>query len=122
VKKKSPEKSFTATDRYTIKLPGGKRDLTIENTLSGIENDFVNVLSRIRRRQNLNLPDRARLCLFVAAMHTRTIAMGEHWRKRKRIFTTWSSRWKKPMGGADQVDSDSGISGEGPSTYDRNGN
>src|SRR5271156_433353 len=88
-KKKSPEKSFTSTDRYTIKLPSGERDLIIENTLGGIENDFVNELVRIRRRQQLNLHDKARLCLFVAAMHTRTIAMGEHWREQnKRLHET----------------------------------
>jgi hypothetical protein len=88
-KKNSPEKSFISTDRYAIKLPSGERDLVIENTLGGIENDFVNVLSRIRRRHNLNLLDKARLCLFVAAMHTRTIAMGEHWREQnKRLHET----------------------------------
>ncbi len=79
-KNKSPEKSFTATDRYTIKMPGGGRNLIIENTLSGVENDFVSVLSRIRRQERLNLQDRVRLCLFVAAMQARTMAMGEHWR------------------------------------------
>jgi|SRR5208283_3337295 len=42
-KKKSPEKSFTATDRYTINLPSGERNLVIEDTLSGIENAFVNI-------------------------------------------------------------------------------
>jgi hypothetical protein len=83
-KKKSPEKSFISTDRYTIKLPSGERDLIIENTLGGIENDFVNQLLRIRRRQQLSLHDKARLCLFVAAMHTRTIAMGEHWREQNQ--------------------------------------
>src|SRR5271154_1666862 len=88
-KKKSPEKSFTATDRYTIKLPSGERNLVVENTLSGIENDFVSVLARIRRGEKLNLLDRARLCLFVAAMHTRTMAMGEHWRKQnERLHET----------------------------------
>src|SRR5207244_1156745 len=80
-KNKSPEKSFTATDRYTIEMPNGDRNLVIENTLAGIENDFVRVLSRIRARQTLNAFDRARLCFFVAAMHTRTIAMGEHWKE-----------------------------------------
>lgn len=78
--KKSPEKSFVATDKYTIKLPSGGRSLIIENTLGGIESDFVGVLFRIRRLQRLNPLDRARLCLFVAATHLRTVAMGEHWK------------------------------------------
>jgi hypothetical protein len=51
VKRNSPEKSFTSTDRYTIKLPSCKRDLIIESALGGIENDPVNVLPRIRRCQ-----------------------------------------------------------------------
>ncbi len=79
--KKSPEKSFVASDRYTVKLPNGERNLVIEQTLSGIENDFVRVLTRIRRREKLTAHDRARLCVFAAAMHTRTLAMGDHWKK-----------------------------------------
>jgi hypothetical protein len=80
-KNKSPEKSFTATDNYTIKMPNGDRNLVIENTLAGIESQFVSVLGRIQRRERLTPLDKARLCLFTAAMHTRTIAMGEHWKE-----------------------------------------
>lgn len=79
-KKKSPEKSFTASDRYTLKMPNGDRHMVIETTLSRIENDFMQVLAHIRRRENLTPLDRARLCIFTAAMHTRTIAMGDLWR------------------------------------------
>ena len=80
-KKKSPEKSFTANNRYTITMPNGDRNLVIENTLGGIESQFVNVLVRIRRREQLTPRDKAHLCLFTAAMHTRAIAMGEHWKE-----------------------------------------
>lgn len=83
-KRKSPEKSFAATDKYTIKLATGERNLIIEDTLAGIESDFVSVLSRIRRHASLSSSDRARLCIFAAAMHTRTTAMGEHWKKQQR--------------------------------------
>jgi hypothetical protein len=83
-KRKSPEKSFTATDKYTMKFPDGERNLIIEDTLAGVEDAFVRVLKRIERRENLDASDRARLCLFTAAMHTRTIAMGE----RMRDFLT----------------------------------
>jgi hypothetical protein len=79
--RRSPEKSFTENDRYTIKLPNGDRDLTLENTLGGIESDFIRVLTRIRRQRPLNAVDRAKLCAFTAAMHTRTIAMGDHWKR-----------------------------------------
>lgn len=77
-KKKSPEKSFRANNQYTITMPNGDRNLVIENTLGGIETQFVNVLGRIRRREPLTPRERAHLCLFTAAMHTRAIAMGEH--------------------------------------------
>jgi Protein of unknown function (DUF4238) len=80
-KNKSPEKSFTASNRYTITMPNGDRNLVIENTLGGIENQFVGVLGRVRRREHLTPRDRAHLCLFTAAMHTRSIAMGEHWKE-----------------------------------------
>lgn len=78
--RKSPEKSFTATDRYTVKLPDGTRDLTLENTLADIESHFVNLLPKIIRQQPLQSIDRAYLCLFAAAMFSRTKKMGEHWR------------------------------------------
>jgi hypothetical protein len=61
-------------------MPNGDRNLVIEDTLAGIENHFVNVVGRIRRRERLTPLDKARLCLFTAAMHTRSVAMGEHWR------------------------------------------
>jgi hypothetical protein len=78
---KAPEKSFTATDRYTIKLPTGEKDLTVENTLAGLENAFVSVRVKIEKRQDLTEEDRAILCLFAAAMKSRTRRAGDHWQK-----------------------------------------
>jgi hypothetical protein len=80
--KRSPKKSFTATDMYTIELPNGDRNLAIEDTLAKVETDFVAVLSKVRKRQKLDATDRARLCIFSAAMHTRTVSMGRHWKKQ----------------------------------------
>jgi len=80
--KRSPEKSFTATDKYTIRLEDGRRNLVIENTLEKIESEFVRVLRKVRRRERLSASDRARLCVFAAAMHSRSNAMGEHWKKQ----------------------------------------
>src|SRR6266850_5447717 len=82
VTKRSPEKSFRATDKYTIRLPNGKRNLVIENTLGRIETNFVRVLPKLRKREKLNAIDRAHLCVFAAAMHSRTISMGIHWTKQ----------------------------------------
>lgn len=78
--KRSPEKSFKASDKYTIRLPNGQRNLVLEDTLGKIESDFVGVLSKVRKRQKLSAGDRAHLCIFAAAMHGRTVSMGEHWR------------------------------------------
>jgi hypothetical protein len=47
-KSRAPKKSFTATDRYTITLPTGEKDLTVENTLGGLENAFVSVRGESR--------------------------------------------------------------------------
>jgi uncharacterized protein DUF4238 len=80
-KNKAPEKSFTATDRYTIKLPTGKKDLIVENTLAGLENAFVSVRGQIEERQELTDEDKATLCLFAAAMQSRTRRAGDHWQK-----------------------------------------
>jgi hypothetical protein len=81
---KAPEKSFTESDIYTIAMPNGERNLTLETTLGRLESDFTQVLTRIRRRENLTVLDRARLCFFTAAMHTRTVAMGEHWKQQQQ--------------------------------------
>src|SRR5712692_5537935 len=80
-KKKAPEKSFTATDRYTVTLPNGQRNLVVENTLAGLENAFVSVRKRIQRREKLTTRDRGTLCLFTAAMQSRTIRAGDHWQE-----------------------------------------
>lgn len=85
-KNKSPEKSFTANDIYTINVPSHKRDLTLETTLARLESDFAQTLVRIRRREDLNALDRVRLCAFCAAMHTRTVAMGEHWKQQQQAM------------------------------------
>ena len=80
--KRSPEKSFRATDKYTIRLPNGQRNLVFENTLAETETLFVRVICKIRKRQKLSPTDRAHLCLFAAAMHNRTTATGEHWKRQ----------------------------------------
>jgi hypothetical protein len=80
--RRSPKKSFTATDMYTIQLPSGDRNLVIEDTVAKVETDCVAVLAKVRERQKLDDTDRARLCIFSAAMHTRTVSMGRHWKKQ----------------------------------------
>src|SRR5213594_1572971 len=40
-KSKAPKNIFSEKDLYTIHLPDGTRDLTIEHGLAGLESDFV---------------------------------------------------------------------------------
>jgi Protein of unknown function (DUF4238) len=84
--KRAPEKSFTATDLYTVKMPTGERNLVVENTLAQLESKFVRVRDRIRRREVIGDVDRANLCLFTAAMHARTIRAGQHWHKLQQKY------------------------------------
>jgi hypothetical protein len=99
-KNKSPEKSFTATDRYTIKLPNGDKDLTVENTLAGLENAFVSVREKIEKRQELADEERATLCLFAAAMQSRTRRAGDHWQNTAQQLHEMVSSMEQQYGTA----------------------
>ena len=60
-------------------LKTGERDLTLEDTLGELENRFVRLRRKIVRCESLTFPERVDLTLFVVAMHTRTISMGDRW-------------------------------------------
>jgi hypothetical protein len=83
-RRKSPENSFTSRHRYTVTFADSERDLTVENTLGDIENGFVRVRERIKRHETLSIEDRAIICLFTAAMRSRTIRAGDHWVEQNR--------------------------------------
>jgi Protein of unknown function (DUF4238) len=72
IKRKSPEKSFSQTDRYTVHLKDGSRDLTVENALGDLESNFQDVLRVVRRRENLAPLQKAKLSAFTAAMMGRS--------------------------------------------------
>jgi hypothetical protein len=85
VRRKSPAKTFTETDRYTVFLKDGARDLTVENYLGGIESDFQGVLRALRNNQRLTIDQRAKLAAFTAAMLGRSKRKGDwmlHQRKQ----------------------------------------
>jgi hypothetical protein len=84
VRRKSPEKSFTQTDRYTVRLKDGSRDLTVEHALGSIENDFQAVLRAIRQGQRLNPLQKAKVCTFTAAMMSRSKQQGD-WILKQRL-------------------------------------
>jgi hypothetical protein len=77
VRRKAPVKSFTETDRYTVQLKDGTRDLSVENALSQIESDFQGVLRALREKELLNPRHRLKLAVFTAAMLGRSKRQGD---------------------------------------------
>jgi len=70
--KRSPEKSFRSSDRYTIHRPGGAKNLAIERALGQLENDFVATINRLKKNSVLTSKERTTLCWFTSAMFART--------------------------------------------------
>ncbi len=79
-RRKSPKKTFVESDRYTVLLKDGERDLRVEHTLSQIESDFSGVLRRVQRHEKLTMPDKAKLAIFTAAMLGRTRRRADNWK------------------------------------------
>lgn len=77
-KSKSPAKFFTENNIYTQEGTGGERDLTIENWLGTIEDQFANVRkNKIEKRLPLDLNDKVLLAVFAATLYARTPAYRE---------------------------------------------
>jgi hypothetical protein len=94
VRRKSPVKTFTETDRYTIHLKDGTRDLRVENALSQVESDFQGVLRALRQKLKLLPLHRRKLAVFTAAMLGRS--------KRQRDWML--GQWKQVQDIVDQVE------------------
>jgi hypothetical protein len=82
VRRKSPTKSFTSNDRYTVHLSDGERNLDVENYLGRIETDFNGVLQAVRDRRNLSTMHRAKLAVFTAAMMGRAPVQSDSFRRQ----------------------------------------
>jgi hypothetical protein len=80
VRRKAPVKTFTETDRYTVTLKNGGRDLSVENGLGQIESDFQGVLRAVREKQALGTIHRLKLAVFTSAMLGRSKRQGD-WMK-----------------------------------------
>jgi hypothetical protein len=78
--RKAPKKTFVESDRYTVLLKNGERDLRVEHTLDQIENDFSGVLRRLHRLEKLTPLDKAKIAIFTAAMLGRTRKRADHWK------------------------------------------
>ena len=80
-RRRAPKNIFWETDMYTIHLPAGERDLTLEHGLKGLEDGFVRVREKIFRRELLTHEERVLLCAFMAAMHVRSRVHRDHLRE-----------------------------------------
>jgi len=73
--RKAPANIFAETDLYTIHLPDGQRDLSLEHGLGTLEDKFCRIRkTRIANREPLNAEEKVWFCAFIAAMHFRTRA------------------------------------------------
>jgi hypothetical protein len=78
-RRRAPSNIFTETDLYTIKQPGGGRDLRLEHGLSELETAFAAIRKDfLARRRQLPSPRRLRLMAFLAAMQARTPSLRNH--------------------------------------------
>jgi len=108
--RKSPKKTFVKSDRYTVFLKNGERDLRVEHTLDQIENDFSGVLRRLHRRERLTPLDKAKIAIFTAAMLGRTRRKADHWK----------NTWGQLRGMVASYNGD-GIDSKASGTIDPNG-
>jgi hypothetical protein len=83
--RRSPKKTFIASNRYTVLLKNGERDLRVEHRLSEIETAYSGVLRRLHRREKITVLDKAKLAIFTAAMLGRTRRRADHWK------STWEN-------------------------------
>jgi hypothetical protein len=89
-RQRAPKTIFRETDLYTIKLPGGHRDLRLEHGLAELESRFSSIARTVLPdHQEMALTTKVILCAFVAAMHSRTT------RQRDHLQTVWGDILKK---------------------------
>ncbi len=94
VTKKAPQKIFYETDMYTIVTPEGDRDLHLEYNLSRVEGEFAKVRTRkLGRKQKTTSQEHLVLCMFAAAMFSRTKAYAKH----------QSGQWQKALDLAEKM-------------------
>ena len=86
--RKAPENIFHETDMYTLTSEEGGRNLVLEQGLSGLEGQFVQIRKRkLARQEILDESDHFLLCAFIAAIDSRTPARREFLREQ----------WERPL-------------------------
>jgi len=94
-RKKAPENIFYQTEMYTITSDNGERDLTIEKSLSGIEDAFTIIRNtKLKSRKKLTEEEHFLLCIFIASMHARTVQQLRH----------VSDQWRRPLEMMEEMD------------------
>lgn len=96
-KPKAPENIFAESELYTIDMPNGERDLSIEHKLSKLETTYGQVVSKIVKNQSITPDEQADLCLFLSAMHERTPFQRDHWKKQWSGMYSNMNRMKKEI-------------------------
>jgi len=73
-KKKTPSSNFFCENNfYTVLKDDGSRDLSIEHEFGRIEGAFVKIRdNKLLQHKKLSFEERFQVCLFVAALHSRT--------------------------------------------------
>lgn len=128
VKNKAPKRVFHEKDMYTVIAGDGERDLHLEANLSRVENEFAKLRNRkLAERKSLTPRERLLLCMFVAAMHSRTKAYRENqsaqWQNVLEFMERFESAFEKAspkerehmaaaLGGGPPVDEDRTMSRE----------
>jgi len=78
-KNKAPDNIFHETDLYTIWDEDGNRDLRIEHGFSGLEKQFSSIRrKKLSLKKDLTHDEHFLVCMFMATMHSRTIAQIEN--------------------------------------------
>ncbi len=78
-RRRAPRNIFRETDIYTMELPDGSRDVTLEQMFSKMEQEFAALRrDKLEQRVALSPVERANLITFVAALHARSAAQLRH--------------------------------------------
>jgi hypothetical protein len=83
VKAKSPQNLFRESQMYTFTGKDGRRDLTIEQELSRLEDRFERLRrDKIMRCEPMTDEDKVTFFLFVATARFRTAKSRDHWKRQ----------------------------------------
>lgn len=81
---------------YSLTLPNGKKDFTVEDALSGIEGDYVNVFkNKLLKNLFLTSEERIIVSVFIATLMIRTRPHRDSMKDSLQEIKKWMEGWKK---------------------------